>query len=396
MRSDSQKYPRRVDPRSPADVYVNRPLDLRRISAVGLDLDHTLAVYDDQAVNELAFADTCRYLIEARGYPAAIARLRYRNADVSRGIVVDVETGNLLKLDANDRVLRAFRDHRFLDAGELDDRYGDRSVVVNGGWLAEIHSPFDLPAGQLFAAVLGPLTRAAGREPDYSAVLDDVRRMLDRSHTRGDLKRRILRDPGGFVERRPGLASMIERLRAAGKRTFLLTNSALEHTEGVLEYVLGSDSSGDGWRSLFDLVIVDADKPRFFDVAGGGGGMATGAATATAVWGGGCAQALEQRLGVSGGAVLYIGDNPAADVVAARGSGWRTGMVVPELQFEHTTDRDLPNGKPRRGLGPWGSIFYDRGRPTRFRRVIEEHADVYAPCVEAILSAPPDHVFLPG
>jgi 5'-nucleotidase len=396
MISDSQKHKEIREVRRADEVYVNRLLDLRQIEAVGLDLDHTLAVYDDQAVNELAFSETCRYLIDDRGYPRSIAQFNYTNSEISRGLVADLQFGTLVKLDSRDRVRRASRGSEALDAATITARYGTRSIAVQDNRYAEFDSPFDLPASQLFVKVVEPLSLVARGQPDFRSILVDIRQMLDRAHTRGELKRHILRNPIRFVERRAGVVAMIEKLRDAGKKTFLITNSGFQYTTGLIDHVFGPRLPAGSWRSLFDAVVVDADKPYFFSATESPSANfewieRTGAC---GVWTGGSAAGLEHTLGAGGRSVLFIGDNPAADIVAAAGHGWRTGMVVPELAHHpFCADGGEADGRAGDRWSVWGSIFWEDGTPTRFSRIIREYADVWGATVEHILKVPPDNVF---
>ncbi|MCK5620531.1 MAG: HAD-IG family 5'-nucleotidase [Candidatus Krumholzibacteria bacterium] len=396
MRSDSQKHKDHRNIRHAGDVYVNRLLDLRQIEAVGLDLDHTLAVYDDQAVNELAFSETCRYLIDDRGYPRSIAQLNYTNSEISRGLVADLQFGALVKLDSRDRVRRAFWGSEALDAATIAARYGTRSIAVQGDRYADFDSPFDLPASQLFVKVVEVLSQVAPGRPDYRSVLVDIRQMLDRAHTRGELKRHILRNPSRFVERRASVVAMIEKLRDAGKKTFLITNSGFRYATDLVDHVFGPQLPAGSWRSLFDAVIVHADKPHFFSAAESPSANIewierTGACGVST---GGSAADLEQRLGAGGRSVLFIGDNPAADIVAAAVHGWRTAMVVPELAHHpFSADGGETIGRAGDRCSLWGSVFWEDGTLTRFSRIIREYADVWGAAVEHILRVPPDHVF---
>ena len=48
-------------------------------------------------------------------------------------------------------------------------------------------------------------------------------------------------------------------VRSSGKQTFILTNSDWWYTDSIMTHLLGQS-----WCSMFDLVIVDASKPKFF------------------------------------------------------------------------------------------------------------------------------------
>jgi hypothetical protein len=110
------------------------------------------------------------------------------------------------------------------------------------------------------------------------------------------------------------------------------------------------------------------------------------------VWRSGSARALEEFFGAAVDRILYIGDNPAADSVPARTRGWRTALVVPELETNPLSS-DATEGAPNGDADGWGSVLSENGRPTRFARVVRESADVYAARIERILSQGPDTVF---
>jgi hypothetical protein len=67
------------------------------------------------------------------------------------------------------------------------------------------------------------------------------------------------------VHRDSNLAPALHKLRSAGKKLFLLTNSRMEYTEKMMTYLLGgSMNEYPTWRNFFDVVIVAATKPIFF------------------------------------------------------------------------------------------------------------------------------------
>ena len=58
-------------------VYVNRTLNLKRIKAIGFDLDYTLARYQTQKFEELVYHHTIERLITAENFPATIRALKF-------------------------------------------------------------------------------------------------------------------------------------------------------------------------------------------------------------------------------------------------------------------------------------------------------------------------------
>lgn len=380
-------------PVHPQHVYVNRQLDVTAIGLLGIDLDHTMAVYDDAAVNSLAFHETCSNLFAIKGFPDSVTDLSYRDGAVSRGLVADTHTGHIVKLDHRDRVRRAFGPGGFLDERQIQATYGRRRFGEAKGY--QIHSPFDRPAGVLFTALLENASLAGGRRPEES--LRDVVEMLDHTHRFGRLKASILSDPARFIRGSGQLHDLIGAFRDAGVKTIVLTNSALAYTVHVLDHLFPPCNGGGGWRNLFHAVVVDADKPRFFTdntnhrpqrVETTRGGRAE-------VWSGGRAHDLVHRLGVEPARALYVGDNPMADCVAARSAGWRTAMVVPEIGDDPLPPDRWSSSPPPR-LDSWGSIFWETDAPTRFTRVLREAPDVFAGRLDNLLAPGPAAVFDPS
>jgi hypothetical protein len=64
----------RVDPKD--RVFVNRDLNLAKIDWLGFDMDYTLAVYHQQALDELSVELTVERMID-RGYPRYLRSIRY-------------------------------------------------------------------------------------------------------------------------------------------------------------------------------------------------------------------------------------------------------------------------------------------------------------------------------
>jgi len=391
MRSRSQSTSNDVPAPSPEHgVYVNYMLDVTNIDVLGLDLDHTLAVYDDDAVNAVAFRETCRNLVELKGYPGGVAELDYGSRPVARGLLADIDSGYLVKLDRRDLVRRALGRNGFVKTSTIATTYGDVPFSAEGCY--QIHSPFDLPAGVLFSSLLAHSPPEGPR--DIGSKLTDIVEMLDRSHRFGGLKQSIVADPIRYIERRPGLDDLIGRFRDNGKKTILLTNSGYDYAVDVLDHLFPGGRGRGGWRTLFDAVIVDADKPRYFDPAPAAAAQRIDAAGGVegAVWRAGNARALEQYTGAVPERILYIGDNPAADCLAARARGWRTALVVPEIESDPRPPDKL-RSRSRDRAESWGSLFWESDRLTRFARVLRESPDVFAARVEQILAPGPDAKF---
>ncbi|MCI0453246.1 MAG: HAD hydrolase-like protein [Candidatus Latescibacteria bacterium] len=355
-----------------APLVVNRPIDLRAIDAVGFDLDHTLAIYDDAAVNALAMEEARQLLVEHRGYRERDFSVAVHAGDAAtaRALAIDLLHAHVVKLDESRRVRVARLAGLWLGQRDIDRTHPER-LPERDDLVHPLSSAFDVPTMWLFEAVTRGHASgvASARALDPTRVCRDVRQMLDHSHTRGELKRRLVRDLERFVSPVAGSAERLREWRRAGKQLFVVTNSDLPFATEVLDRVIGPT-----WRTLFEVVSTSSRKPAFF--------AAADARTPTAANGvvleGATASELEARLGARGERVLYVGDNARADIGPARSFGWKTVHVVAELAAgEHSAEG-------------WGSPFIAGAEPSWFARVVNEYADVVCDRVDRLLSVEPD------
>ena len=95
----------------------------------------------------------------------------------------------------------------------------------------------------------------------YRAIDDG----LTESHMEGAVKAEIMASPERFVDLDPDLVPTLRDQRLAGKQLLLITNSGWNFTKQMMSYALDRFcDDGDTWRDLFDIVIVSANKPKFF------------------------------------------------------------------------------------------------------------------------------------
>jgi 5'-nucleotidase len=319
----------------PERVFVNRNLRFSQIAAIGFDLDHTLAHYDDLAIEKLAFELTKKKLVEKKGYPAEVLRFRYDPTFVVRGLVVDKVRGNVIKMDYFRYVARAYHGLRRLDAEERARTYNVRAPRFAGEGFASVDTLFHLPEVYLYLLLIDLFEKKGGR-PDFVRIYDDVRAMIDEAHGDGSLKAVIMRNVGNFVRRDGRLAVLLDEFRRAGKKLFLLTNSEAYYSATLLSHLLQQRKGDRSWERYFDLIIVSSRKPWYF-MAESGVLEPEPVPTETGVpaWSGGNAAFLERELGVHGDQILYFGDHTYGDILRSKKSlGWRTAMIVPEVARE--------------------------------------------------------------
>jgi 5'-nucleotidase len=126
----------------------------------------------------------------------------------------------------------------------------------------------------------------------------------------------------------------------------LITNSEWSYTRAMLRHVLDRFLPGDmTFRELFDVVIVGARKPAFFEenapafrVVDDESGLLSphvGALAQGGAYFGGNARMVERSFGLRGEEILYVGDHIYADVhVSKNVLRWRTALITRELENE--------------------------------------------------------------
>jgi len=326
-------------------IFVNRNLRMDDIEALGFDMDHTLALYNRGSFEQLTHDLAVQYLVEWRGYPDFIRDIHYNPDVVIRGLVVDKRHGNLLKMDFHNYIAKAMHGTRQLDHSERRKLYRRSRVNLHSDRYKSFDTLFSMPEGSLFSALIdlraedsqGPLGRLKTAQ-----IFDDVRACVDKAHRDGSLKSIITKDLSRYFVWDPDLPATLLRFRALGKKVFLVTNSEYSYTESVMQYLLGQ--SGYDWKELFDLIVVESKKPAFFLEKKDPEVIPAPECPERKdfVFRGGNATWVEQFLGANGDQVLYFGDHTYGDILKSKRTvGWRTAMIVQELEQEIAANRRL-------------------------------------------------------
>jgi HAD superfamily 5'-nucleotidase-like hydrolase len=320
-------------------VFVNRNLRLSKIHAIGFDLDHTLAHYDPLPVERLAFDLTKRKLVENRDYPDGILGLQYDPQFVIRGLVVDKKRGNCLKMDYFNFVTRAVHGLTELRSEERRRAYRSSRVRVGHENYVSVDTLFHLPEVYLYLSVVELMERRkGGATADHTQLYEDVRRMIDEAHADGSLKGVITADLEQHIRVDQELRTVLEEFRRSGKKLFLLTNSEWTYTDALLRFILQRGRGAPAhWSELFDFVVVEARKPAIYTNGDSPAPVpeARDLGLRTPIVRGGSAAYLERAVGASGEHVLYFGDHTYGDILQSKKvMGWRTAMLVPELERE--------------------------------------------------------------
>ncbi|MFH1331025.1 MAG: HAD-IG family 5'-nucleotidase [Actinomycetota bacterium] len=325
-------------------LFGNRTLNLRRIRAVGYDMDYTLVHYRMEQWERRAYHHT-RRLLSRRDWP--VDGLEFDPGRVIRGLIIDLELGNLIKPTRFGYVIRAAHGTRFLEFEEQRTAYAGTVVDLGDPRFVFLNTLFALSEATLYAQLVDLLDAGKlGGVMSYADLYRVLRATVDEAHLPGTLKEEILADTGRFLEPDPETATALLDQRYAGKRLMLITNSDWDYARRLMAIVFDPRlPEGMKWRDLFDLVIVGADKPGFFSesrplyrIADEEQGLMRphhGDLEPGSIYFGGCAAQVEEHLGLSGDEILYAGDHLYADVHVSKALlRWRTALILRELELE--------------------------------------------------------------
>ena len=332
-------------------VFVNRNLRLGQIDWVGFDMDYTLAIYNQAEMDSLSIQGTIAKLAR-RGYPEELLRqISWPVHFPMRGLLIDKRHGHVLKMDRFKVVQKGYHGLRELSKDEIRSLYQQRKIRPNTARYHWIDTLYALSEATLYAGIVEAF-EGRGMEVDYARLFTDIRESIDEAHRDGTIVDVVMNDLPRFVERDPSLAQTLHKLRSAGKKLFLLTNSRWEYTERMMNYLLG-DAMPEypSFRHYFDVIIVAAQKPAFFQERrpllireGDEVRPATPPLERGAIYEGGNLIDVERFLNISGDRVLYVGDHIYGDILRSKKeSAWRTVMIIQEMEAEvlaHEACRD--------------------------------------------------------
>ena len=325
-------------------VFANRTLNMRSVEAVGYDMDYTLIHYDVSEWESAAF-DAAREVLAERGWP--VADLTFDPSYFTIGLVFDLQLGNVVKATRFGYVVRAQHGNELLSFEAQRVVYRETVVELSSTRFEFMNTLFELSRASLFCQLVELQDRdQLPGVKSYVELYEHINAALGAAHLDGILKAKIVADPERFVVPDPDSVPTLLEQRAAGKKLALITNSDWAYTSKMMKYAFDPYCpDGKRWRDLFDVVIVSANKPRFFSAADPIYRVVdeeqslllphSGPIEAGQVYFGGNAKLVEESLGVSGGQPLYVGDHLFGDVHVTKDEmHWRTALIVRALEPE--------------------------------------------------------------
>lgn len=419
---------------------------------IGFDLDHTLCRYHLKETSRLIYESFGRYLVEHRGYDKDLLELTPATWDFCfKGLVVDLEDGNLVKLSEDGTVLRATHGTRDLSTEELLRHYNPtqewkhfQSLNTSFTRSAKYYfydNYFDLP-GALLCARVFDMFHKQGKEVN-SEFWKDMIAAIDHNYNTSAFKEDagtyfpcVKRDPGRYLQPcSDSVKTWLRTMKNAGKVLLLITSSHSDYCRLICEHILGKD-----FEELFDVIITNALKPGFFSLvphqrpfrnlvndeeeSEGLPSLDKPGWYSQGNWPH-LHELLKTMTGKSEPKVVYFGDSMRSDMFPASSFGkWETVMIVEEMEGDGVPKSDAAKsnqapveplekkGKfeeqgmksPSAASNQWGSYFVDvqRGgangdddvhKLTWCCHCIHKYSTLAIPSVEHIADLPLDYKF---
>ncbi|KAH8370225.1 hypothetical protein KR093_002684 [Drosophila rubida] len=447
----SKKLPVDVHPDA---VFACNELDLSEVQVYGFDYDYTLACYKP-ILEDLLYNLAREMLVKRFRYPDDILELEYEPNFAVRGLHYDVEKGLLVKLDSflQLQLGSVYRGRTKVGADEVLKLYHNRLLPIayvegpnstyrhnTNSKMVQLADLFSVPEMCLLCNVIEYFER---NRIDYNPeiVFHDTRTAMGSCHP--IMHATVMKNTEKYIERNAKLGQYFKKLQDAGKNLFLVTNSPFSFVNCGMSYLVGAN-----WRDFFDVVIVQARKPKFFTDESRPIRLFD-EKTKSHLWDRvfklekgkiyyeGSVRQLQELKGWRGHSVLYFGDHPYSDLAdVTLKHSWRTGAIISELAHEIKTlnrvdfkmsanwlqmltqliedtqdddseaaqvclrqwmdERDQLRNKTKNVFNEqFGSVFRTYHNPTYFSRRLFRFADIYTSDITNLHKFSTSHTFYP-
>ncbi|NWY11784.1 NT5D1 protein, partial [Aphelocoma coerulescens] len=411
---------------------------------VGFDLDHTLCRYHLPQSARLIYDSFAQYLVTEKGYDEDLLILAPDSLDFCcKGLVLDIEEGNFLKLAEDGTVLRASHGTKSMTFEEILENYGRREwkhfntvsgMVSRTAKYYLYDNYFDLPGALLCARVVDSLDQHDGQKKydfwkDMVAAIQHNYKISAFKEDCGMYFPEVKNHPDKYLQRCPeSVKKWLKQLKNAGKILLLITSSHSDYCRLLCEHVLGND-----FEEYFDILITNALKPGFFSHTPNQRPFRTlendeeqevllsldkpgwySQGNAIQLY-----DLLKKMTGKLDPKVVYFGDSMHSDIFPARHySNWETVFILEELLGDKGTVPAKAESEPLEKKGKyeedqlkvpyfvskqWGSFFMDRlpglenAEETLVHtwscKCISTYSTIAIPSLEAIADLPLDYRF---
>lgn len=324
-------------------IFINRTLNLKKIKAIGFDMDYTIVRYHTQEFEKFTHQESLKKLVTEKNYPEEILNLKFDFNLVIQGIVIDKKNGNLLKVSRFGKVKSSYHGLTPVDFKEQQKIYGSGVIDLSDPQIQSLDTNFSVSNGVLYSQLVDLKTKGM-KLPNFDQLADDIKEAIDICHQDGTLKGEVRRDIKRFIIQDEEVVKLLERYKKYGKKLLVITNSDYSYTKLLLDHTINPFlKNHKDWSELFDITITSAMKPRFFNIKTPflAVDQQTGylqnyeGKITKGIFQGGWAGKLQKDLELEGDEILYLGDHIYGDVVSIKKTfNWRTALVLDPLADE--------------------------------------------------------------
>lgn len=318
---------------------------MKYIKAIGFDMDHTLVRYNSDVFEELTFNESLKKLLDDKDYPEQIREFKFDFNKATRGLIIDMTNGNILKVSLYNKIKNAYHGTKELTYKDQQKVYSSLSVDLSDPHYMSIDTAFSVAHMILFSQLVD--LKDAKPElnlPSYSEMAQDVTYAVDIAHRDGSLKNEVRANLDKYVIKDEQIVEVLERFKLYGKKLWVVTNSDYNYTKALLDHTINPFLKNDKtWQDLFEITVTLAAKPRFFTdklpflkVNPEDGTLENfDSKIVPGIYQGGHAHKLQEDLELKGDQILYLGDHIYGDIVKLKKAcEWRTALVLEELDRE--------------------------------------------------------------
>lgn len=363
-------------------VFINRTINMKKIKAIGFDMDYTLVRYDAEAFEELTHKEVLKKLTKVKGYPKEITKLKFDYHRSIQGLIIDKKRGHLLKASRFGKVKEAYHGLKPLPFHDMQRIYANRVIDLSLDQFQSMDTSFSISNGIIYSQLV-QLKKEGFDLPDFTTLAEEVKEALDLCHSDGTLKDQVAKDLERFIIRDPEVPSLLEKYKEYGKKLVVITNSDYKYTRLLLDYAINPYlKKHKHWSELFEITITLARKPNFFTLSNAflkidpDTGLMSNhfGPIENGIYQGGFAGKLQEDLGLDGEEILYLGDHIYGDVVSIKKTfNWRTALVldplkeeIESLQKSDSIQKDIDalmneKGELEKKLNDKEAILFDEG-----------------------------------
>lgn len=393
---------------------------------VGFDLDNTLCEYRIGPMVQMIYNVLVDYLVNSHNFSAQYLQQPIDLDFLQRGLILDVEKGNILKINGSGTILRATHGTKFMSDNEIVSVYGPNKTwsvtdVFVENFIETWNGPnsekirplldfFDIPVSLIFGRSIDSIDDVC--RPESYNIWPDILKGLIWMYSRENFSANtgnyfpfLKSTPALYYNKCPDYVLDWLRELKKTKKVFLISGSHVDYANFTATQSLGTN-----WKELFDIAVFYARKPGFFtsdrpyystdpemlnecDIVDN---IHLDGVYSQGNWNQ-LYNLLIKETGKPNPKCLYVGDNILQDVVApSKFSGIDTIAIVEELKLDNNNvDQNLDNTMLQ--TNKWSSYLIDSDKKDTsiWTSFISNHGKLCVPSIKSLAKKPLNFEFTP-